>query len=139
MKDGLIDLLSKSLNRTPKYSYIHGIVEFSPNRGAYFVKPYWYRVGARMRLHFKTINTMRFPPMQLKCCGIISADDWEPITGPIYLPPSCCQKPVIDTTSCTKENASKVGCEKILLESLHDTIDTITLVVMIICLIQVSK
>lgn len=47
---------------------------------------------------------------ELNCCGIKSADDWEPVFNNETLPESCCHQQPMDANICTKPNASHDGC-----------------------------
>ncbi|XP_055296826.1 tetraspanin-9-like [Sitodiplosis mosellana] len=75
-----------------------------------------------------------FLQTEFKCCGINSATDWQSITGDELVPPSCCQKAQNET--CRKENASKTGCQTVLLEYLRNIYTIFTLIAVIIWLIQ---
>ncbi|XP_055296824.1 leukocyte surface antigen CD53-like [Sitodiplosis mosellana] len=68
-----------------------------------------------------------YPPWHLlqyefNCCGINSPDDWKAVNDTIYLPPSCCHLNIDDQTTCLKDQASKLGCKKALIDFLHDHI-----------------
>uniref|UniRef100_U5EVW1 Tetraspanin n=1 Tax=Corethrella appendiculata TaxID=1370023 RepID=U5EVW1_9DIPT len=61
---------------------------------------------------------------EMECCGVNSADDWEPIFKNDTLPASCCVEYAVDTKKCTKANASKEGC----LPKLLNFLDTKSLI-----------
>lgn len=56
---------------------------------------------------------------ELHCCGIGSADDWEPVFKNNTLPESCCQHMPLNDHNCTKPNASREGCKSKLYSVLN--------------------
>lgn len=88
--------------------------------------------------HFTNKSKCLINISQFECCGITSTTDWIPIFGDEYLPPSCCQLPVEQATSCTEKNASKTGCEELLLDYLRSMFTIFTLIAVIVLLIQVD-
>lgn len=74
---------------------------------------------------------------QLECCGVNSADDWKEINDSLYLPPSCCKKPIDDTSTCIKDQAFNVGCKKAFYNIFIDNVVPVTATVIGIGELQV--
>lgn len=73
----------------------------------------------------------------MKCCGIKSPDDFDPILNGT-LPHSCCLS-LANDKPCTKTDASKVGCKSALLEYLSSQSTILAGVAVAVGLVQVKK
>lgn len=118
-KDQLDEIVNNGLNKTLK-----GIKE---NQG---YNATWHLLQTEVRIRlgiflslFSSLNfefDLKIGFFQLKCCGIDNPGDWKPVLGN-QLPPSCCQKPIGDTT-CVEKDAAQTGCKQALRDYLRDNL-----------------
>lgn len=79
--------------------------------------------------------------LQFTCCGINTKFDWNKVeswNGKL-LPPSCCQKPIEEATTCPVENGTNTGCYKMFIGYINEMITIFTIVGSIFILILVSN
>lgn len=108
--------LLQSEVRKPSH-FMHGIIQFLFCLS--FEKILWNSSKEKQTI-FEEKNGFRVF-FQLKCCGIDGPSDWKNVFA--NLPPSCCLKPIDDTT-CTEEHesVSKTGCKPIFFDFLMNNL-----------------